>query len=163
MNNMADRMTLSALIILVLVALIGCYSIPSDSKEFLDSYNSRHSQPPAPENTDEPLKGLKTYRPQILSYEQWKHSEHFKDTMEKGGQTAANIRHILNHIPADGVLLDGKGKEVLTFAGFVEIDPIGSIGFPVIYPKTSQKDTLSIIETLGVLQGNAAWRKLGIN
>ena len=163
MNNMSDRMTLSALIIFVLLALIGCYSMPSGSKRFLDSYNSRHPLPSASENIDEPLKDLKTYHPQILSYEQWKRSEHFKDTMEKGGQTAANIRHILNHIPADGVLLDGKGKEVLTFTGFVEIDSIGSVGFPVIYPKTSQKDTLSIIETLGVLQGNAAWRKLGIN
>jgi len=76
--------------------------------------------------------------------------------------TSKNINYILNNMPPNGILIDTKGNEVLTFTGFVEISPIGSVGFPVIYPETQQKNTLSVIDALSTLQGNMANKKLNI-
>jgi hypothetical protein len=162
MGNKTSWKPIAKFTIITVFILSGCYSMPSGSKRFLDDYNSRHPLPPAPEKIEEPLSNLKTYQHKTISYEEWKESEHFQDTMAKGSQTSANIRYILGHIPDDGVLVDKKGNVVLTFTGFVEIDPIGSVRFPVIYPQTGQKDNLTVLETLSALQGNAANKKLNI-
>lgn len=164
-NRLTGQICFYSLIVLtafLLTQLSGCYYIPYKTKLFLDDYNKRHPPGPSPETIDESLDDFKTYQAQSLTIEDWLASEHYADIKNAGGDKWKNINFILENMPQDRVLLDSDNKEVLTFTGHVDIDSIGSVNFPVIYPGIKYQNTLSILETVTTLQGNIANKKLGI-
>jgi hypothetical protein len=85
-ENRTNWTKISIFTMITLFILLGCYSMPSGSKRFLDDYNSRHSLPPAPETVNDPLKDMNTYQHQIMPHKPWKVSEHFKILWIKVGK-----------------------------------------------------------------------------
>ena len=138
------------------LSLAGCYQIPSDAKEFLEDYNERHPAAKVEQYEGEPLGSFETYEEQLLTFAEWKKTDHYKRIMSKAGRKADNITYILANIPENGILQDTDGNNVLTFDGTVKIESIGTIQFPVVYSQTKERDYLSLIETVGTIKYNIA-------
>ena len=143
------------------LSLSGCYKIPPDAKEFLDDYIERH---PAVANWEqyegEPSESFETYEEQLLTFSEWQKTDHYKTIMSKAGRKADNITYILANIPEKGILKDTDGNTVLTFDGTVKIESIGTIVFPVVYSPTTQKDDLTLIETVDTIKYNLYRKQL---